>query len=137
MKAISIRAPWWWMILHGGKDIENRDWRTAHRGPVLIHASKWFAKMEVYEDFQEMKHIMSQRRPEVSLADLRAMGGHIVGVVDIIDCVSESDSPWFFGKYGFVLKNPRTIKPYVAKGALGFFDAALAQSSAGEVASDE
>lgn len=40
--AISIRAPWWWLISHGGKDIVNRSWRTRYRGPVLIHASQWF-----------------------------------------------------------------------------------------------
>lgn len=25
MKAISVRQPWAWLIIHGGKDIENRD----------------------------------------------------------------------------------------------------------------
>ena len=40
MKALSIRQPWAWLILHGGKDIENRDWATRFRGRVLIHASK-------------------------------------------------------------------------------------------------
>ena len=34
MKALSIRQPWSWLILHGGKDIENRSWRTNVRGPV-------------------------------------------------------------------------------------------------------
>lgn len=40
MKALSIRQPWAWMILHAGKDIENREWPTRFRGRVLIHASK-------------------------------------------------------------------------------------------------
>lgn len=41
MKAISIRQPWCWAILHAGKRVENRDWRNgcAYRGPVLLHAS--------------------------------------------------------------------------------------------------
>jgi hypothetical protein len=38
--ALSIRQPWCFAILHGGKDIENRDWPTKVRGRVLIHASK-------------------------------------------------------------------------------------------------
>jgi hypothetical protein len=43
--------------------------------------------------------------------------------VEIVDCVSESSSPWFFGKYGFVLSNPRVLRnPIPCKGALGFFD---------------
>ena len=38
MKALSIRQPWAHRILREGKDIENRDWPTRYRGPVLIHA---------------------------------------------------------------------------------------------------
>ena len=40
MKAISIRQPWAWLIVHGYKDVENRTWATKHRGPILIHAGK-------------------------------------------------------------------------------------------------
>ena len=32
--------------------------------------------------------------------------GALVGEVDIIDCVSQRDSPWFIGPYGFLLANP-------------------------------
>ena len=50
MRAISIRQPWAWAILHAGKRIENRDWRgCSYRGPVLIHA----AKTMVLRDFDE------------------------------------------------------------------------------------
>jgi len=38
-RALSIRQPWAYAILHLGKDIENRPWRTNFRGPLLIHAS--------------------------------------------------------------------------------------------------
>ena len=37
-KALSIQQPWAWLIVNDHKDIENRDWRTHYRGPVLIHA---------------------------------------------------------------------------------------------------
>ena len=33
--------------------------------------------------------------------------GGIVGVVDVIDCVTSHSSPWFAGAYGLVLANPR------------------------------
>ena len=57
------------------------------------------------------------------LDNSNSFGGCIVGTVDIIDCVQESDSPWFFGKYGFVLANPVALEsPIPLKGALGFFD---------------
>ena len=40
MKAISIRQPWAWLVVHGYKDVDNRTWATKHRGPILIHAGK-------------------------------------------------------------------------------------------------
>jgi hypothetical protein len=131
MKALSIRAPWWWWILYGGKDIENRDWPTSYRGPVLIHASKWWQPRAVKEDnwsCQE-RHVSTPKRPGVgaeppthTFGDMMMLGGHIVGIVDLVDCVTESDSHWFEGRYGFVLRHPRPIMPVAIKGRLGLFD---------------
>jgi hypothetical protein len=134
MKAISIRAPWWWFILHGGKDIENRDWWTGYRGPVLIHASKWFRAQEVQDDFRYAQQIASMGLdlPSVTLRDLKSLGGYIVGQVEIVDCVKQSGSPWFFGKYGFVLRNPVSFtNPYPVKGALGLFEVGQALAHVG------
>lgn len=129
MKAISIRAPWWWFILHGGKDIENRDWPTRFRGTIYIHASKFWKLDEVADDTAygvELRHqhdIELPREAEITYRQMRDLGGHIVGKVDIMDCVSKSNSPWFFGEYGFVLANPiALVEPVVCKGALGLFD---------------
>lgn len=47
--------------------------------------------------------------------------GGIVGSVEIVDCVDESDSPWFFGRYGYVLRDPRPLPFWPCKGQLGFF----------------
>jgi hypothetical protein len=40
MRAITVRQPWAWAIVHGGKDVENRTRNIAgsYRGPVAIHA---------------------------------------------------------------------------------------------------
>ena len=125
MKALSVRAPWWWFILHGGKDIENRDWPTRFRGTHYLHAGKWFRDEEVYYDWQFAAGLGEDILVPsgFTLADLRQSCGCIVGKVDIVDCVSRSRSPWFFGKYGFVLANPVAFeKPIPFKGALGFFD---------------
>lgn len=123
--AISIRAPWWWLILHGGKDIENRDWPTRYRGLVYIHASKWFVAEEVHADFGFAKEIAAKigvALPPVTLRDLRDAGGMLVGKAEIVGCVESSESPWFFGKYGFVLTQARPMTPRIpCKGALGFF----------------
>jgi hypothetical protein len=136
MKALSVRAPFWWFILHAGKDIENRDWPTTFRGTVYLHASKWFSKPAVIEDahsavecFNKTLHICSGE--EITWDEMRAAGGCVVGKVDIVDCVTASASPWFFGRYGFVLANPVAFaQPIPCKGALGFFtvpDEVLAQ----------
>jgi hypothetical protein len=128
MKAISVRAPWWWAILHAGKDIENRDWHTNFRGRVLIHASKWWNWEEVREDLESIQLIRKTAAlPEIDKVVtgrmLKDAGGCVVGSVEIVDYVSHSTSPWFFGKYGFVLRDPRLFDvPWAVKGALGFFE---------------
>lgn len=40
MRALTIRQPWAWAIVHGGKTVENRTRNIAgdYRGPVAIHA---------------------------------------------------------------------------------------------------
>jgi len=133
MKALSVRAPWWWFILYGGKDIENRDWPTKFRGTVYLHASKWFGKQEVYDNFQDVRDGINPGfcGRSVTIGEMRGLGGHIVGTVEIVDCVKESASPWFSGSYGFVLRNPMPLaNPFPFKGALGFFDVPLLSSPA-------
>lgn len=47
--------------------------------------------------------------------------GGIVGECEIADCVTTSESPWFVGKYGFLLRDAKPIEFRPCKGALGFF----------------
>jgi hypothetical protein len=47
--------------------------------------------------------------------------GGIVGVADIVDCVTASKSPWFVGNFGFVIANARPLPFYACRGALGFW----------------
>jgi len=135
MKAISIRQPWASLILVAGKDIENRTWSTRYRGPVLIHASKGMTCAE-HEDAIEFAVDAIRADPlnagKTKTRTLRELGfvfddlqrGGIVGRAEIVDCVESSDSPWFVGPFGFVLRNvePLPFRPY--KGALGFFEVA-------------
>jgi hypothetical protein len=56
--------------------------------------------------------------------------GAIIGEVDIIDCVTESKSPWFVGPYGFTLANPVLYdKPIPCRGMLGFFEPDLKEKT--------
>lgn len=131
MKALSVRAPWWWAILHG-KDIENRDWPTNFRGVILLHASKWWNIGDISEDWEDVKDMGARANCALPLpvgnqaardlcVEMRAAGGCIVGSVEIVDCVQRSNSPWFVGRYGFVLRRPIIYrKPIPFKG--GFFE---------------
>lgn len=125
MKALSIRAPWWWFILHGGKDIENRDWPTSFRGTIYVHASKSWIHRDILDDMHCIAtEILRGKWPcePPRLGPLEAAGGCLVGKVDIVGCTSHSTSPWFFGKWGFQLANPIAFdEPVPCKGALGIF----------------
>ena len=125
MKAISVRAPWWWAILHG-KPVENRDWPTNIRGTIALHASKWWKIDEVDDDLETIagmfeKDCLTMPWPDIQY--MRRAGGCIVGTVEIVDCVRSHHSAFFVGRYGFVLKNAtRLEKPVPIRGSLGFFE---------------
>lgn len=123
LPTLSIRQPWAWLILHAGKDIENRSWRTNFRGEFLIHAAKgctrsefedacYFAKGAVDDQFR------GQRIPDPKIINR----GGIVGIAEVVDCVNSSGSSWYMGEWGFVLQNVRPLPFIPCKGALGFFD---------------
>ena len=136
MKALSVRAPWWWAILHG-KPVENREWYTNFRGTIYLHASKFWKIDEISDDWDDIKIMALRDRitmPFPSGTDecmkfaenMRDTGGHIVGTVEIVGCVTDHPSAFFVGKFGFVLRNPIPLtKPIPYKGALGFFEVSL------------
>jgi hypothetical protein len=124
MKALSIRQPWAWLIVNGYKDIENRNWRTKYRGPVLIHAAQKM-RLEDYYQAQEIAKSLGVRKfPSVNTL-MRDFSGGIVGIATITDCVDESPSPWFFGFNGFVLADARPLTFTPLKGRLSFFESGL------------
>ncbi|MBB3608618.1 SpoVK/Ycf46/Vps4 family AAA+-type ATPase [Rhizobium sp. BK602] len=121
--ALSIRQPWVHCILHLGKPVENRDWSTKIRGPICLHAAKGMTR-------DEWRYCLETARyAGAGFDDLRTFPGMndlprggIVGTAEIVDVVTTMGSPWFFGRYGFVLRNPKPIDFIPVKGALGFFD---------------
>ena len=122
-KAISIRQPWAWLILHGGKDIENRNWPTSVRGRVLIHAAKGMTHQEWSDAWAYAQGTgASAKAVAARLTHGSIERGGIVGSVEIVDCVSTSDSRWFMGRFGFVLRNPQPLPFRPWRGQLGFFE---------------
>jgi hypothetical protein len=58
-----------------------------------------------------------------SFDEMKSQCGGIVGVMHIGNCVRFSDSPWFFGPWGFVIDSAASLPFRPCNGALGFFDA--------------
>lgn len=119
MKALSIRQPYAWLIVSGLKDIENRSWRTLHRGPLLIHAAARYSR----SDHAYFDNVIS-RDFGIRLPDFGEMQlGGIVGQVDVTDCVAEHMSRWKNPEsFGFVLANARPLPFLQIRGRLGLFD---------------
>jgi len=113
LKALSIKQPWAWLILHAGKDIENRSWNTEHRGQLLIHASKTIDKEAFHRFLAEFPSL-----PQISTMQT----GGIVGVVNMVDVLETCPSEWFEGPFGFWLQDPMVLpfKPY--RGQQGIFN---------------
>ncbi|WP_277963852.1 ASCH domain-containing protein [Pseudomonas sp. RIT-To-2] len=117
MKALSIRQPWAWLIIHGGKDIENRSWHTKHRGRFLVHASKGMTRAE-YNQATWVAGPLGVTIPQFE----ELQRGGIIGSIELVDSVDHSDSPWYMGAKGFTLRNPQTLEFMPRKGQLNFFD---------------
>jgi hypothetical protein len=109
MRAITLRQPHAWAVIHAGKDIENRGWNTRIRGTIAIHAGKG-------RDSLDMPRGVRTPREEELVA------GAIIGLVDIVDVVEDCRSKWFQGPFGFKLANPRPLKKQIpCKGVLSFW----------------
>lgn len=122
MKALSIRQPWAWLICAGLKNIENRPWPTNYRGRIYVHAGQrfdWAGYSWVGQHGELLRNVDVGKWIELALA--RPTG--IIGEVDIVGCVTMSESPWFAGPYGLVLARPQLYeKPIPMRGHLGLFE---------------
>ena len=105
MRVLTVRQPWAWAIIHGGKDVENRSRNIAgsYRGPVAIHAGLSFADLTEDQNKQishEVGRLARGKLPGAGLVPSRfgdpndsahwvaqryGHRGAIIGVVDLID----------------------------------------------------
>lgn len=122
MITLSVRQPWAWLIVNGHKDIENREWPTGFRGRILIHAGKTMARRY----YQDVLDSLAAAIPESVLSAIPAYEalerGGVVGVATIADCIQRSDSPWWQGPYGFVMRDAEPLPFFPVNGQLKFFD---------------
>jgi len=103
MKALTVCQPWAWAIIQGIKRVENRTWRTKHRGPLVIHAglsTKWLAEWV-------------GTLPDGTPIPEGLQYGAVLGEVDVVDCVPVAEapaSPFAFGPWCWLLENPRPLE---------------------------
>lgn len=124
MKVLTVRPAWAWLIVQGYKPLENRTWKTNYRGPILVHASK--AKRAV-----DYKYVVDWLKASPALSGLvdvlpplaELPAGGVVGQTTIVDCIQNSDSPWFMDQgNAFVLSNSMPLPFHPCKGALQLFE---------------
>jgi hypothetical protein len=129
LKCLSVLQPWPWLMFHGVplKDIENRTWplpRSMRGQRVVIHASarRSMAQFDAAADLV-VSRLLSNHIPTRGIPSFAELPfSAIIGTVEIVDCVTASDSPWFAGPYGFVLRDPRPLaEPIPCRGRLGFW----------------
>lgn len=93
MKALTIQQPWAWAVANGIKLIENRNWKTNYRGPLLIHAGKSRSRIVWHSpsDYPDLPGVPESLWSHPSGAHHY---GSIVGVCELIDCVDVNDIDW-------------------------------------------
>lgn len=129
MKVLTVRQPWAELLVTGVKDIENRTWRSAYRGPLLIHAAQTVDAGSL-EALIELLAKDSAPQAEVDIIAVPRTG-QIVGLVEMVDCVTAHRSDWFEGPYGFVVVDPLRFFPGIPmKGRLGLYDLPVELKSA-------
>ncbi len=86
-------------------------------GRIALHAASGMTRAEY--DWALWR--MAQDEVQVPLpGDLPRRA--IIGTVDVVEIITESDSPWFGGKAGLRLAHPVACEPVPAAGALGYFE---------------
>ena len=121
MKALSIKQPWAQLIIMGAKDVENRNRRTNFRGRFAVHVS---LKRANYEDV-DIDAIPRGLRESVKWAwEHNASAGRVIGTVELVDCIRDSNSIWAIDNYWhWVLRDPRPYSRFrPAKGRLGLWE---------------
>lgn len=126
MKALSIQQPWAWLIVHGHKGVENREWPTKVRGRFAIHAGQTLDR----PGFEWVR----QRFPNIAMPLLEQMPrGGIVGYAYLGGCIRAPEirdpaavyDPWFIGPWGFTLHQAEPCDLIPCPGRLGFFEVAV------------
>lgn len=104
---LTVNQPYAWAIISGGKDIENRVWSTELRGRLYIHAGKARDdEAQVAEMCETAKGKGGEPARVRARYERERAFGKVIGSVELVDVKTKSNSRWFHGPYGFVLRKP-------------------------------
>ena len=131
MRAITIKQPWAYAIVHLGKDVENRDWAPNNlSGRIAIHAGK----TQDEGGYPAIRSILSLDVEGIWRVAEAAVCGAIIGTIRVVDCHHTSFTPgglceyfgcapWGMAGSGchWVLADPRPCEPIPCRGALGLW----------------
>ncbi len=126
MMTLSVAQPWAWALVSGPKRLENRTWRTDHRGDLAIHAGR---RRDYLREFTAAFPAPEPDCPQ-SLPGLPAEKDHVfgalIGIVNLDDCncveVCEG-MPFAEGPFCWRISNPRPLaEPVPVRGYPGLWD---------------
>lgn len=114
MPALSIRQPWAWAICARHKDVENRSWKTSHRGPFAIHAG---SARPAATDVESIRETFGISVPS------NLTRGALIGVASLVDVIDNSRSLWAEdGQFHWMLADAELwATPIPCRGQLRFF----------------
>lgn len=135
MRILTVRQPWAWAIIHGGKNVENRVRNLAgdYRGPVAVHVAGKYAEsglaLPALDDACDAWCAKNGCGKHPWFSGV----GRIIGVVDLVDVHHDNTEPcngplrlgicstWADpAVYHLVLADSRPLgEPIPYKGALG------------------
>jgi len=134
VRILTVRQPWAWAIVHGGKDVENRVRNIAgrYRGAVAIHADHvrdfdWSYRGPAISDAMRERRVRTGERWMDLEQSMTTQQGLILGVVDLVDVhlggsdACEESSPWADARaWHLVLDNPMPLVDLIPhRGASG------------------
>lgn len=130
MKGLTVKQPWAWAIVNGGKTVENRKQVWSYRGPLAIHAGRTWSDRGAVSDLVHHAWAQHGLNGGVQAGLLQRHWfphSSVIGVVDLVDChvADGCCGPWGESGEGrithLVLENPRPVAPIPCSGALGLW----------------
>ena len=133
VRALSVRQPWAWAIIHGGKSVENRVWRRVPRFTLPVTLAIHAGRTPHPEGLADPRVAAAVERAGLIDVESAMSLGAIVGLVTLEDVHPDRGCcrPWGeSAPYGtaihLVLRDPHALaRPVRYQGRLGLWDLEL------------